>query len=70
VHGRADDTPEVIQHRLQVFTEQTEPLADYYRNRGILLTVNADQSPGEVSAAIAARLAERGFLSTSIRQEE
>jgi adenylate kinase len=70
VHGRADDTPEVIRHRLQVFAEQTEPLADYYRNRGILLTVNADQSLGEVSAAITARLAERGILSTSIRQQE
>jgi adenylate kinase len=60
----------VIRHRLRVFAEQTEPLADYYRNRGILLIVNADQSPGDVSAAIMARLAERGILSTSIQQEQ
>jgi adenylate kinase len=30
--GRADDTAEVIEHRLQVFAEVAGPLVDYYRD--------------------------------------
>jgi adenylate kinase len=56
--GRADDTADVIRHRLQVFAETTRPLIDYYRNRGILVAVDADQPPESVTAGIAARLSE------------
>jgi adenylate kinase len=35
--GRKDDTPETIQHRLQVYNTQTEPVKVYYeRNRKVL----------------------------------
>ncbi len=34
--GRADDTPEVIRQRLVAYRQQTEPLLDYYRQRGLL----------------------------------
>jgi adenylate kinase len=54
--GRADDTADVIRHRLQVFAETTRPLAAYYAERGILVTVNADQPPESVTAAIHAQL--------------
>ena len=54
--ARPDDTPEVIRHRLEVFTDTTSPLIDYYRNRGILLEVNADQPPGSITDEIIARL--------------
>jgi adenylate kinase len=50
--GRADDTLEVIQHRLAVYCAQTYPLIDYFRERGILLTVNGNQPPDEVYAEI------------------
>jgi len=43
--GRPDDTPDVIRHRLQVFTDTTSPLIEYYRDRGILVEVSADQPP-------------------------
>ena len=36
---RADDKPEVIKSRLAVYHEQTEPLKEYYAERGILKTV-------------------------------
>ncbi len=36
---RADDKPEVIESRLAVYHEQTEPLKDYYAERGVLKTV-------------------------------
>ena len=33
---RDDDTEEVIRERMRVYRELTEPLVDYYRNRGVL----------------------------------
>jgi adenylate kinase len=57
--GRSDDTEAVIRHRLEVFTTTTSPLISYYRDRGILLAVDADQPPETVSTEILARLSER-----------
>ncbi|MCS7300398.1 MAG: adenylate kinase [Fimbriimonadales bacterium] len=45
---REDDQPDTIRKRFQVFREQTAPLIDYYQQRGLLRTVNADASPDEV----------------------
>jgi adenylate kinase len=50
--GRTDDTAGVIRHRLLVFAETTGPLVPYYTDRGILVPVDADQSPGTVTAGI------------------
>jgi adenylate kinase len=51
--GRVDDAdPAVIERRLQVFHADTRPLLDFYRERGILMTIDAVQSVGEVSKAI------------------
>src|SRR6188472_2812179 len=38
--GRADDTEEVIRRRQEIYLEQTEPLIDVYRDRGILIEVD------------------------------
>lgn len=46
--GRPDDTPEVIRARLEVFNESAEPLIDFYRRRGLLVTVDASGSPEQV----------------------
>ncbi len=54
--GRADDRAEVIRHRLEVYAEATAPLVAYYTERGILVAVDADQSPDSVTAAIQAGL--------------
>jgi adenylate kinase len=40
IEGRVDDTEDVIRHRLRVYAEQTEPLAELYVNRGILAQVD------------------------------
>ena len=37
---RSDDDPEVVRKRLQVYTEQTAPVVDYYRDQGKLLAVD------------------------------
>jgi adenylate kinase len=57
--ARSDDTAAVIRHRLDVFTTTTSPLIAYYRDRGILLSVDADQPPEAVSAEILTRLSDR-----------
>jgi adenylate kinase len=50
--GRADDAdPAVIDRRLRVYRDETEPLLDHYRRRGILVTVDGDKPPDEVTAA-------------------
>ncbi len=54
--GRADDRADVIRHRLQVFADTTGPLVPYYKERGILVAVDADQPPDSVTADIQARL--------------
>jgi adenylate kinase len=54
--ARADDTADVIRHRLQVFAESSGPLIDYYRDRGILVEVDGDQPPDAITADIQDRL--------------
>ncbi len=49
LYQREDDTIEVARKRLQVYFEQTEPVVDYYRWRGVLVEVNGEQSIDEVS---------------------
>lgn len=38
--GRADDDPETVRRRLQVYAQQTAPVADYYAQRGLLTEVD------------------------------
>lgn len=55
--GRADDAdPEVIEHRLRVYHDQTAPLLDHYGRQGTLVTVDADRSPAEVALELDAAL--------------
>jgi adenylate kinase len=54
--GRADDNEEVIRHRLKVYASETEPLVGYYRERGLLRTVDGVGSVDEVTARILAVL--------------
>ncbi len=49
---RDDDDPEVVQRRLEVYMEKTTPLMDYYRERGMLLTVDATAEPETVFGRI------------------
>jgi adenylate kinase len=56
--GRADDRADVIRHRLEVHARITGPLVPYYTERGILVSVDADQPPDAVTADIQAGLSE------------
>ncbi len=58
--GRADDTdPSVTERRLGVFHSETEPLLDYYENRGVLVRVPASGTPEEVAEAMIAEIERR-----------
>ena len=63
--GRADDRPDVIQHRLAVFAEDTAPVVGYYRDRSLLLEVDADRPVATIRADLRQRLADRGVLAPS-----
>ena len=54
---RDDDTEEVITNRLGVYHEQTEPLVDYYEERGVLRRFDGTRSQTEVHDHIRAALA-------------
>jgi adenylate kinase len=56
--GRVDDTPLVVQQRLEVFERATRPLVDYYRGRGLLTVIDADRPPDVVTEDLVAHLAE------------
>ena len=53
---RADDTPEALEKRLKVYHAQTAPLVAFYRERGLLRTVDGMASVDEVSRQIAESL--------------
>jgi adenylate kinase len=58
--GRADDArPGVTEQRLRAYADQTEPLLAHYRQQGTLVTVDGDQPPDEVAAAIASAVEAR-----------
>ena len=48
---RRDDTPETVRERLRVYHSETEPLAGYYAQRGLLRTVKSG-TPEETTRAI------------------
>lgn len=48
IEGRSDDTPELIEKRFSVYRQQTEPLVEFYRSRGLLLEVDCTGSIEEV----------------------
>lgn len=50
--GRDDDTAEVVEHRLAVYREETEPLLDYYSSRGLVIDIEGEQSVDEVFQSI------------------
>jgi adenylate kinase len=59
--GRADDTEEVIRHRLDVYEEQTAPLISVYAARDLVITVDGLGEVAEVTSRIVEALAARGI---------
>ena len=49
LYQREDDKPETARRRLEVYSQQTAPLIDYYRAKGKLVEVDGDKSVEEVA---------------------
>lgn len=48
LYQREDDNPETVQNRLEVNTKQTAPLLDFYKDLGVLATVDGSKDIEEV----------------------
>ena len=55
---RKDDAPSIIKERFKIYHTETEPVAEYYRKKKILITVDGSGSPEEVYQRV-----ERAILS-------
>ena len=58
IEGRTDDTPEVIDHRLEVFFETTQPLLDFYEQEGVLRKVDGEGTISEIAQRLHAVMEE------------
>jgi adenylate kinase len=50
--GRLDDNEQVVRNRLEVYREQTAPLVEFYRGKGLLKTVDGMAPVEEVTQSI------------------
>ena len=48
IYTRDDDKPEAVQKRLEVYREQTAPLIDFYRQKGLLIDIDAKPMVDEI----------------------
>ena len=60
LEGRADDTPDVIAHRLEIYHRETEPIVEHYRTTGKLVPLHADRSIEQVWSQISERASAGG----------
>ena len=59
LYQREDDRPEVVRERIRVYYEQTAPLIEYYRQRGLLREIDGTQPIEQVTEALLAALPRR-----------
>ena len=57
LYQRADDSPEVITKRLEVYEEQTAPIVHFYRTEGLLITIDAEGDVAEITERATSALA-------------
>ncbi|MCF8010054.1 MAG: adenylate kinase [Clostridiales bacterium] len=56
LYQRSDDNEESVGKRLDVYTQETQPLIDYYKEKGLLADINGDQEITSVLNDILAAL--------------
>ena len=49
LYQREDDKPETVRHRIEVYREQTAPLIEYYRQKGLLVEIDGTQAIDDVT---------------------
>jgi len=58
LYQRDDDTEETQRRRIEVYFEQTAPLLDYYREKGLLVKINGEQPIEQVQEDLVAAIRE------------
>lgn len=61
---RADDDADTIRHRLATYHFMTEPMAVYYRQRGVLLAVNGEQPVESLLEEMVRKITKLGFVTS------
>jgi adenylate kinase len=54
LYQREDDREDTVRRRIQVYSEQTAPLIDYYRGKGMLVEIDGDLPIEDVTAHLMA----------------
>jgi adenylate kinase len=67
LYQREDDRPESIRVRMEAYAKSTSPLADYYRERGLLVSIEAEGAPEEIFERTLAALQAREVAGGTIR---
>jgi adenylate kinase len=62
LYQRDDDRPEAVQRRLQVYQDETFPLLDFYRQRGLLTEVAGTGSVDDVNRRVLEALGQTSLL--------
>ncbi|MBC7248799.1 MAG: adenylate kinase [Anaerolineae bacterium] len=60
LYQRADDTPETQRRRIEVYFQQTTPLIEHYRERGLLVEIDGEQPIERVRADLLAAIRANG----------
>ncbi len=63
--GRTDDTAEVIAHRLSIYENETAPILDVYRDRGLVVAIDGIGSLDVITERILTALIARGLTPAS-----
>mgnify|MGYP000389147201 CR=1 FL=1 len=54
--GRVDDNPEDIKTRFRMHEEQVKPVLEYYKEKGIRIDINGEQTPEQVYSEVKEKL--------------
>ena len=68
IEKRKDDNRKVINHRWRVFTEETIPVVEYYRKKGILREIDGNGSVEEVNELAMDLLGQDGLFQRLIKR--
>jgi adenylate kinase len=52
LYHRADDSEDTIKNRLSVYARDTQPLIDYYKEKGLLVNINAESGVNAVISSL------------------
>lgn len=61
LYQRSDDSPKVIRERFNTFLEETAPLVEYYREKGLLEEVDGNGKPDEINSEIQEIISESDY---------